>query len=358
MIDPDSRVYIHNPRNAFQINNTWRQLTSYAPGPGSYTAVWNDTKSFLNIANVTPADRLQPLTQVVFEIYRWRETATGTPLALNWFSYDQPTGGFPANFRSYGSAARNFDFSANAIETEVECLNLRARWCGDGVTDTDRGETCDLGAANGTPGSSCSSTCGRVLFDLGLKKLVNGEDAQTAATAVPITTGVPFSYTFIVTNNGAANATGITSVSDANLPAGVQLTAPPSGTGWNCSLVSGGFVCTRADTLAVGASFPVITAQAIVSSATSGIITNTATLNNPDENPANNFNNNNTDPANIRVIPAVTPCMSGTTVGIQPNPVNIATPGLCAAGAVGNFTTLTGSTITGQFTYGYTWSCG
>jgi fibro-slime domain-containing protein len=32
-------------------------------------------------------------------------------------------------------------------------------YCGDGVVDTSEGESCDLGANNGTPGAACSATC-------------------------------------------------------------------------------------------------------------------------------------------------------------------------------------------------------
>ena len=74
----------------------------------------------------------------------------------------------------------------------------------------------------------------------------------------------------------------------------------PTGSGWNCTREGVGFRCTRTDALAVGASFPPITALATVTS-TAGTYTNTASVNNPSENPTNNFGNNNTDPANVRV---------------------------------------------------------
>jgi len=40
-----------------------------------------------------------------------------------------------------------------------ECTLWAAHACGDGVVDTSSGEACDFGAANGAPGSLCTSTC-------------------------------------------------------------------------------------------------------------------------------------------------------------------------------------------------------
>ncbi len=348
---------MYNPLNKVVIGPNWQQNTNYVAGPGRYSAFWNTSFSQLNLGSLTPADRDQTVAQVVYQVIRFPESTSGTSFATSWYSYDDTAGGFPSNYRSYGDSTRTFDFTAP--EYEFECLNLKPRWCGDGVVDTNRGETCDDGATNGTPGAMCSSTCSRNLFDLSLKKFVQSDDAQTPATAVSVTTGTPFTYTFVVTNNGSSLATGTTSVSDRAIPAEIQLTSVPTGAGWQCSLVSGGFVCVRTDDLAVGASFPTISVTAIVPSAISGTYTNTATVNNPDENPANNFGSNNTDPANIRVTPPTNACVPGTTVGVQTAPVTSTTLGLCQAGsAVGGFTSLTGSTADGRFTYGYTWSCG
>jgi len=40
-----------------------------------------------------------------------------------------------------------------------QCTLWAAHTCGDGVVDTSSGEACDFGAANGTPGSLCTSNC-------------------------------------------------------------------------------------------------------------------------------------------------------------------------------------------------------
>ena len=43
--------------------------------------------------------------------------------------------------------------------THTECQPYEVTWCGDGQTDSNDGEQCDLGAQNGQTGSACSATC-------------------------------------------------------------------------------------------------------------------------------------------------------------------------------------------------------
>lgn len=50
------------------------------------------------------------------------------------------------------------DFDSERI-VDNECVNIYARWCGDGIPDATHNEQCDLGAQNGQPGSTCSATC-------------------------------------------------------------------------------------------------------------------------------------------------------------------------------------------------------
>ena len=44
----------------------------------------------------------------------------------------------------------------------VACTN--SHYCGDGILDANRGEQCDLGVANGQPGSLCTSDCAAIIF--------------------------------------------------------------------------------------------------------------------------------------------------------------------------------------------------
>ena len=116
-------------------------------------------------------------------------------------------------------------------------------------------------------------------------------------------------WTITVTNNGPDDAVGPFTVSDTwgdagVLPAGFSVTGV-SGTGWDCALVSTtGFDCSRtdsADTLASGASFPVITvtAQAAASfDVADSPVDNTATVTGATHDPDTS---NNTDDAEVPV---------------------------------------------------------
>jgi len=66
-------------------------------------------------------------------------------------------------------------------------------------------------------------------FDLSIKKYVDdtSEDAQTVGTAVDKTPGDTFNYKVIVSNEGPASTTGVTTIKDI-LPAGVVSTTPPT----------------------------------------------------------------------------------------------------------------------------------
>ena len=82
----------------------------------------------------------------------------------------------------------------------------------------------------------------------------------------PVATGVAFNYTLTVRNNGVAVPAGNTITVTDSLPAGIELTAAPSGTGWTC-MPNAGFpiagpvtiTCTRAGPLATNTNAPGIT---------------------------------------------------------------------------------------------------
>lgn len=69
-----------------------------------------------------------------------------------------------------------------------------------------------------TPACTASYTPTVSLFDLSIKKYVNGSDAQNGAAAVNIPTNTGFTYTLQVKNEGPLTATGLTTVTDT-LPA-------------------------------------------------------------------------------------------------------------------------------------------
>lgn len=258
------QVYVRGG-NKMSIGNGWTQATNYTPAAGTYLAVWNNSGSSLNLPNLVPSDRNgTPIGQIVYHIRRAPERASGSAMNAAWGSRTLVSG-FPSASTSYGSATRYINPSEVMVENE--CYNIFPAWCGDGVVDAANGETCDQGAQNGQPGSSCSATCGATPFDLSILKLVNGQNANVPAAAVAVGTGTNYTYTVRVTNNGPGTVVGVTNVNDTNFPPEVQLVGIPSGNGWNCSLMPGGFTCARNDVLASGQSFPDITINAIIPAA-------------------------------------------------------------------------------------------
>jgi uncharacterized repeat protein (TIGR01451 family) len=84
------------------------------------------------------------------------------------------------------------------------------------------------------------------------------------------------SYTVTVSNIGPVATSGLVTVSDT-LPAGFT-PSTASGTGWTCGIAAQAVTCTRADALASGASYPVITITVAVSQTATSPLTNTATV--------------------------------------------------------------------------------
>src|SRR5262249_2766864 len=81
-------------------------------------------------------------------------------------------------------------------------------------------------------------------------------------------------YTVIVSNIGQSPTSGTISVVDTP-PVGLTAT-DISGSGWTCTL--GILTCTRADALAVGASYPAITVTVNVAVSAPAALTNTVTV--------------------------------------------------------------------------------
>ena len=87
-------------------------------------------------------------------------------------------------------------------------------------------------------------------------------------------------YNFTITNNGPSDAAGPLTLTDP-LPTGetfVSITA-----GWTCSLVVGSEVCTDPAGLANGGTDTLSMTVALASSVTVATLTNTATIEQPDD---------------------------------------------------------------------------
>lgn len=138
-----------------------------------------------------------------------------------------------------------------------ECMNVTVHWCGDGIVDVGSfnigtaSEVCDLGSANGTPGSTCSSTCQMVAppppSDMTVTKSVTGSNIQ----------GQLVTYTITYRNLGAGTATGVvitdtlgsglTFQSSTSTPPASSVVVNPDGTTtikWNIGNVAPGAVGT------------------------------------------------------------------------------------------------------------------
>ena len=112
--------------------------------------------------------------------------------------------------------------------------------------------------------------------DLAIAKSHTGtfSQGQTGAT-----------YRLDVANIGAGPSAGTVTVTDI-LPAGLTATAL-AGPGWSCTLAP--LSCTRADSLAAGASYPTITVTVSVAANAAASVTNQATVSGGgDGNPTNN----------------------------------------------------------------------
>lgn len=174
-------------------------------------------------------------------------------------TYTPVASGIPAVY-NYTSTPK-YDSS---IIQKNECVNIYARWCGDGIVSN--GETCDDGAQNGQPGK-CGVTCGGTTTTqtggLSVKKYVStgttlSNDAQTLASALELPRGSLFNYIVVVVNSGTTAIASGAKVTDT-LPSGVTISGAINASGWTCT-TSGNtaFTCLYPNTIATGATLPQI----------------------------------------------------------------------------------------------------
>jgi uncharacterized repeat protein (TIGR01451 family) len=109
--------------------------------------------------------------------------------------------------------------------------------------------------------------------------------------------GNSFTYTLTATNSATvASTSGLVTVTEV-LPFGLTLTGA-SGTGWTCTTAQQTATCTRSDALAVGASYPAITINAMVAQTAPDSMINTATVSGGGD--VYTGNNTATDPTNVQ----------------------------------------------------------
>ncbi len=119
-------------------------------------------------------------------------------------------------------------------------------------------------------------------MDLALKKYIESNDAQTAISK---DTDETFDYVIKVQNVGTKEVTGKTTVQDT-LPSGVEKNGSITGTDWSCNTNGSKITCVSYRSVDKNEYFPDIRIPVKVT-ATSGTISNYATVHNPNENDDN-----------------------------------------------------------------------
>ena len=190
-----------------------------------------------------------------------------------------------------GTGARTVNFTWRA--TAAGTINATAT-----ITATN-----DTNLANNTQNATTTVLAGA---DLRLTKTDSPD---------PVIGGANVTYTLTVTNDGP-NASGNLVLTD-NLP-GSSTFVSASGTGWSCSHAAGVVTCTRNGPLAVGTSAPPVTIVARIIAST-GFVTNSATISPAVGAVADPDSNNNTATATTQVLPGADVRIDSKSV--SPNPV-------------------------------------
>jgi uncharacterized repeat protein (TIGR01451 family) len=159
----------------------------------------------------------------------------------------------------------------------------------------------------------------------------NSADLRMTKTASinPVIPGQAFSYALTVRNLGnAAVQAGQTITATDTLPAGVELTAAPSGTGWTCTPdgtatypIAGPvtITCTRSGPLAVNSDAPGITVPARLPAAGSAVNNACVALTGSGPTDSNSGN----DCRSVTVVASVTQAdLQVVSKTVSPNPVN------------------------------------
>lgn len=121
-------------------------------------------------------------------------------------------------------------------------------------------------------------------FDLSIKKYIGTSDAQPGNPVTGLTTGGTFTYFLRVRNTGPNDSTGRTTVKDI-LPPGVEYSGAVNGNGfWTCSVAGRVLTCyTDSSISATAYVFAPDIAVPVRITATTGSVTNIASVDNPNE---------------------------------------------------------------------------
>ena len=234
--------------------------------------------------------------------------ATNTVLTLNVPSGATFVSASPANANCVATSATLVTCSVGTLAgngTGARTVNFTWRATAAGTINATATITAtnDTNLANNTQNATTTVLAGA---DLRLTKTDSPD---------PVIGGANVTYTLTVTNDGP-NASGNLVLTD-NLP-GSSTFVSASGTGWSCSHAAGVVTCTRNGPLAVGASAPPVTIVARIIAST-GFVTNSATISPAVGAVADPDSNNNTATATTQVLPGADVRIDSKSV--SPNPV-------------------------------------
>ena len=129
-------------------------------------------------------------------------------------------------------------------------------------------------AGTGCTTPPCTRTASVTNNNGGAQQVSITKSATPSAFAV----GQTGTYSLLVSNTGSTSTTGSITVSDP-LPSGITTTAPPSGSGWDCSASTATMIsCTTSAVLLPGANAPVINVPVTIAPGTASPAVNTATV--------------------------------------------------------------------------------
>jgi uncharacterized repeat protein (TIGR01451 family) len=161
------------------------------------------------------------------------------------------------------AGAGTINLAAGTVAASITCIfaiNVTATLRGTHVNTTGTVTSGNAGAGN-----TATATLTVPAPDLTVSKTHAGNFHQGQTGAI---------YTITVANTAGASTSGTVTVADT-LPASLTAAAI-SGTGWTCVL--GTVSCTRADTLAAGASYPAITLTVDVAGSAPASVTNSVSV--------------------------------------------------------------------------------
>lgn len=158
IISRNSEVSVYINSGKLNVPDSWVQVSSYVPSAGQFYSVWNNGLTTLNTTNLVPADRDQPIAQIVYKIRRMYVWSSNT-FGFIWdYIFSPFTWIIPIQTSLWNL---NKQFDPSTVTQDDECIAIVPRWCWDWVLDTIEWEQCDPNDASHTGWWTiwCSAAC-------------------------------------------------------------------------------------------------------------------------------------------------------------------------------------------------------